>query len=286
VAGEPKPADPYLVDLVRAWDRPRYIATLFAPPDARPALVALYAFAAEVSRVPGQVSEPGLGEIRLQWWREAVEGIAVGATGETPVVRELARVMAAHALPAAPLIDFVEAHRDELYSDPPASRTDLEAWLGQTQSALFQLAALVLGSSGKETAEAAGHAGIAYGLPRHLAQLAAARTRGRTLVPADYLWEHGVRAEAVGHPSADSGLAAAAMAVADLAEHHFHEAVRHIPQIAREQRSAFLPLAAARQLLARIRRAGGTLSTRPVELPRLAVVSRITLAAFAWPRGI
>ncbi|HEX2258001.1 MAG TPA: squalene/phytoene synthase family protein [Afifellaceae bacterium] len=286
MAADPPQPDPYLVELVRGWDRPRYVATLFAPAVARPALFALYAFAAEVARVPGQVNEAGLGEIRLQWWREAVEALAGGAAGETPVLRALGAAMAAHGLPAAPLTDFVEAHRDDLYADPPASRAELEFSLGRSESALFQLAAVVLGSAGQETADAAGHSGIAYGVARRLARLPADRARGRVPVPADYLWEHGISTDAVRQPAADAGLAAAAAAVVPLAEHHLAEAVRHLRVISREQRAAFLPLAMARPLLARLRRAGAELVNRPVDLPRLAIVARITAAALLWPRGI
>lgn len=286
MAAEPHPPDPYLVDLVRAWDRPRYVATLFAPPAARSGLFALYAFAAEVARGAQQVNEAGLGEIKLQWWREAVERIAEGGSGETPVLRTLAQAMADHNLPPAPLVDLVEAHRDDLYADPPASRTQLEAYLGQTQSALFQMASIVLGSGGPETADAAGHAGIAYGLARRLAQFAPERARGRSLIPADYLWEHGVRTEEVMLPAADARLAGAVAAVAGLAERHLDEAVRRLPGIARAHRAAFLPLAAVRPLLARIRGEGEAIVTRPVSLPRLAVVSRLTFAALAWPRGV
>jgi phytoene synthase len=285
VAARPDPTDPYLIEVVRAWDRPRYVATLFAPAAARPALFALYAFAAEVARVPGQVREAGLGEVRLQWWREAVERVAGGAPGETPVLRALGEAMAAHGLPADALVELIEACRDDLYADPPASRTELEAYLGHTQSALFQLASLILGGDGTRTADAAGHAGVAYGLARRLAQLARERARGRSIVPADYLWEHGLQADSFASPAAVSGLAGAVAAVAELAEGHLGEATQELPLVGRAGRAAFLPLATVRPLLNRIRREGEGIVTRPVSLPRLAIVSRITFAALSWPRG-
>jgi phytoene synthase len=236
--------------------------------------------------VPQQVRESGLGEIRLQWWRDAVERIPGGEPGETPVLRALAEAMAHHALPAPPLIEFVEACRDDLYADPPASQTELEGYLGRTQSALFQLACLVLGSAGPQTADAAGHAGVAYGLALRLAQFAPERARGRVLIPADHLWEHGVRAEQAILPESTAGLAGAVAAVANLAESHLEEAVPELRRVGGERRAAFLPLAIVRPLLTRIRREGEGIATRPVSQPQLAVVSRITFAALAWPRGI
>src|SRR5579864_3974017 len=58
--------------LVRRHDRDRYQTALFAPADRREALFALYAFNYEIARVREIVTQPMLGQIRLQWWREIV----------------------------------------------------------------------------------------------------------------------------------------------------------------------------------------------------------------------
>ncbi len=60
--------------IVREGDRDRYIATLLAPAAKRPALTALHAFDLELSRIPRLARQQIAGEIRLQWWREAVDG--------------------------------------------------------------------------------------------------------------------------------------------------------------------------------------------------------------------
>ena len=65
-------------DIVRLRDRDRYLSTFFAPDDKRPHLLALYAFNAEILKVRNTVSEPNLGMIRLQWWRDTIEGIYAG----------------------------------------------------------------------------------------------------------------------------------------------------------------------------------------------------------------
>ncbi len=62
--------------LVREGDPDRYLATLFAPAAARPHLFALYAFSLTVARVREAASNPMAGEIRLQWWRDALQGEA------------------------------------------------------------------------------------------------------------------------------------------------------------------------------------------------------------------
>src|ERR1700726_3708861 len=59
--------------LVRRHDRDRFQTALFAPAAAREALFALYAFNYEIARVRESVREAPLGQIRLQWWREAID---------------------------------------------------------------------------------------------------------------------------------------------------------------------------------------------------------------------
>ena len=65
--------------MVRRHDRDRYQTALFAPADRREALFALYAFNYEIARVRETVTQPMLGQIRLQWWREVVEAAYAGA---------------------------------------------------------------------------------------------------------------------------------------------------------------------------------------------------------------
>ena len=65
-------------ELVRAGDKDRFLAALFAPQKYRRALYALYAFNLEVTRTRELAREPMPGEIRLQWWRDALGGAGRG----------------------------------------------------------------------------------------------------------------------------------------------------------------------------------------------------------------
>src|SRR5437764_2248110 len=85
--------------LVQRHDRDRYQTALFAPADRREALFALYAFNYEISRVREAVTQPMLGQIRLQWWREAVAAAYAGARPRRHVVSEpLAAIIREFAL--------------------------------------------------------------------------------------------------------------------------------------------------------------------------------------------
>lgn len=268
-----------LARLVREADRPRYYATLFAPAERRPALFALYAFAGEIARVPDRVREPGLGEIRLQWWREAVAALSAGPPREdTPVLAALGEAVRGYRLPTAPLLRLIDARGADLYADPPATRSELEGLLGDTESALFQLAALVLGASGPETAEAAGHAGVAYGLARRLADHARERAMGRDFVPADAARGRGGEATANGATGADARLDALSGLVR-LARDRLSEARSGFSRLPPAVQPAFLPLAVVRPLLDGVERAGPEIFGRVVDVSDLAMLVRIAAAA-------
>src|SRR6187455_473750 len=96
-------------DRVRAADKDRFLATLFAPAEARGALFALYAFNLEIAGVRDRVREPMAGEIRLQWWRDVLDGERSGEAAANPIAAALSYTIAHCALPAEPLRDLTEA---------------------------------------------------------------------------------------------------------------------------------------------------------------------------------
>src|ERR1700719_5199497 len=100
--------------LVRATDRDRYLAGLFAPAAARRHLYALYAFASEIARVREAAHEPLPGEIRLQWWRDALSGKGRGEALANPIAAAFLDTVAQCALPKEPLIALIDAHAFDL----------------------------------------------------------------------------------------------------------------------------------------------------------------------------
>ena len=105
----------YSAKLVRETDRPRYYSALFAPERLRRDLFALYGLAAEIERVPDQVSEPTLGEMRLRWWQDALEqAVSRQGQGDSPAVRAAAATIAGHSLPLAPFAGLIEARAADL----------------------------------------------------------------------------------------------------------------------------------------------------------------------------
>lgn len=198
-----------VTSLVREQDFGRYAATLFAPAETRPHLLALYAFDAELSRVRDLVSEPMPGELRLQWWRDALENPERADVVSHPVARALHAAARFGALPREVLLGLVDARVDDLYDDPISTMVDLEARLGASSSAVIRLACLIA-ARGRDPggADAAGFGGVAQGIARMLRRLPVEAARGQVLLPADAMARHGVAVDDVRAGRAGFGLAA------------------------------------------------------------------------------
>lgn len=82
--------DQSLTEDLKSRDRERWLSILWAPADARPALIALHAHDLEQQRVVAEAREPMLAEIRLAWWREQLEALSAGKLAPPqPILRAL-----------------------------------------------------------------------------------------------------------------------------------------------------------------------------------------------------
>ncbi|MDN5927681.1 MAG: phytoene/squalene synthase family protein [Hyphomicrobiales bacterium] len=268
--------------IVREGDRDRYLSVLFAPEAKRPALFALYAFNVEIARVRDLIHEPMPGEIRLQWWRDAIVGEAPAAGN--PVAEALIRAIHEYELPPAAFDNMIEARLFDLYDDPMPSRIDLEGYCGETASALIQLAGLVLdGDAALATAGLAGHAGCAQAIAGLIRSLPIHLARGQCYVPHDILSAAGTSPEEfVAEKGGEAGKRAVAAMVALAREHlaQFEAGARALPH---SLRPAYLPATLASAYLALL----STASVDPFkQIPDISPLRRVMVmtrrAFFGW----
>ena len=255
--------------LVREGDPDRYWATLFAPAEKRPYLHALHAFNFEVARVRDSVREPMLGEIRLQWWRDALQGEARGDVRANPVAAALDDTLVTFRLPRQALVDLIDARVFDLYDDPMPSLNDLEGYCGETSSRLIQIAATVL-TDGADPgcADAAGHAGVAYAVTGLLRAFPWHARAGQVYLPQDILARHGVVREDIVGGRGGPGLRAALADMRAVARKHLDQARRLRATVPAEAAPAFRPLALVEPYLKAMERPGYDPFVTPVELPR------------------
>ena len=167
-----------LDDLVRRVDLDRWLASRFiADPAARADVIALYAFNYELARVAGGVSNALMGEIRLTWWREAMEEIAAG---KTPRKHPNVEAIAASGFDPLALAAMAEARFADLDETPLADEGRAIDYIDATAGALAVLAARRLNASADP--HAVKGAARAYGL----AGLWRLKQAGRSRLPDDW----------------------------------------------------------------------------------------------------
>ena len=242
--------------LVRAADRDRYLATLFAPAAHRDALYALYAFNAEIMRVRDVAREPMPGEIRLQWWRELLEGQRDGEAAAHPVAAALRETIARHNLRPSLLVSLIDAHGFDRYDEPMASASDLESYCIRTQSGLFTLAGTIL--AGAPVAEmGALDCGVAYAIAGILNDFGRHAMRRQLYVPLDILRRHGVSPDDVFAAIVSNGLRAALADMREIARQHLALARAKLSLVPPDALPALLPMALVAPTLDRLERQEG-----------------------------
>ncbi len=250
-----KDAADFCTDLVRTHDFARYASTLFAPAEQRRALVALYAFNVEISRVREQVSQPLPGEIRLQWWTDMLAGAGHGGVEGNPVAAELKLAIRTWRLPVERLSRLIDEHQFDLYNDPMPTKAALEGYIDDTSSALFSLAAAVAGQQSPEIDHLARHAGLAQGIAQVMASLPLDSSRRQLFVPLQLLASHGSSMEEVFAGKETPTVRAALDQLLAEARDHLKTAFALLAQAPPEVRPVFLPLALVARELERISRA-------------------------------
>ena len=150
----------YCETLVRDADKDRFLATLFAPAASRPDLHTLYAFDLETAAVAHRVRDPVAGEIRLQWWHDALSSDD-GVSSGHPVADAMVELLRRNGIPGSIALDLVDARRRWLYANEETTEAEFELLASETAGAVIGMAARVLGGPLHEaTRLAAHHAGV------------------------------------------------------------------------------------------------------------------------------
>jgi phytoene synthase len=263
-------------------DRERYLVSLFATPEAQPALFTLLAANHEIAKTAEVVSEPVIGAIRLQWWRESLDGIESGTPRTHEVVLPLARLVAERGVSLQPLRELVDARELDLEPDPPADLEAFMAYAEATGGALHQLMAEVVGADA-EIGRAGGRIWAALGLIRAMPQLLQA---GRWAVPDVLLEEYSISHQKIKDNRGDPALGSALAPLLDrcrseIAELAGRRALRHA-----KARPFRLLTARAADVLRQFEAHGNDPFSPQVGLPPRALVWRHARRALGYRLGL
>jgi NADH dehydrogenase [ubiquinone] 1 alpha subcomplex assembly factor 6 len=269
-----------LAALVRRHDRDRYQTALFAPADRREALFALYAFNHEIARVRETVTQPMLGQIRLQWWREAVAAAFDGMPPRQHVVAEpLAAVIRDVAPSRAHFDRMIDTREGDLADEPPATLAGLEDYAEGSSATLLCLALEVLGVAQSGAVAAVREVGIGYALAGLLRAMPFHARAGRCYIPADITARAGLDPADYAGLRDSTGLRFASAEIAEAAAGHLRAARRYRREVPRSARAALLPSVVADRFLARLKRAEYNPFTPELAVPDTLQSWRLLAAA-------
>lgn len=191
--GDPAVRAAYCAELVRYGDPDRFLTLMTAPPETRNSLMALFAFNVEVARIPDSVGEPLLGQIRLTWWRDAIEECFAGSPRRHAVVLAMADIIKAHRLARSDFDAILEARQLDALRESPRDRADFRDYLAGTAGRINRLGAAICGADDSRTLDAVERVGVAWGLVGTVRALPFRRRLQRSALPADMLGKVGLR---------------------------------------------------------------------------------------------
>ncbi len=274
----------YCEGLLREHDKDRFLADLFLPAAVRPHAQALQAFSFEIARVREVVTEPMPGELRHQWWRDALAHPSREDVAANPVAAALTSTLEHFHWPPQRLEALIDARGFDLYDDPMPDLVTLEAYGRDTSSLLFELIALMLGEgpaarpegrggaglgdARRHIADAAGPAGLAYAYTGLMRAFALHAAQGRVYLPTELLQRHGASLDDV---LAGRGTPALLAAIADWrmeARRHLASARIVIAKLPKMSRPAFLPLALVEPYLRQTEAKDYDPFRTPIDLPQ------------------
>jgi len=244
-------------EIVRQEDHDRFLTALFAPDTGREDLFALYAFNFEIAATREKVSEAMIGEIRLQWWRDAIGEIYNGRPRDHPVVAALAQAVARHGLSRDLFDRSIDARSADFAEAPPENLAELRHYAIETSATVMQLALEVLGARNDQSDLAAHEAGIAWALAGLVRAAPVHGRQGRMHLPRDVLDAASVDPHAAMQWRDADAMRAVVRGLVDAATEHAAEARRLARAAPRHALPALLPLSLASLYLTRLRRNGG-----------------------------
>lgn len=185
-------ADEYCQNKAAASGSSFYYSFLFLPPPRRRAITALYAYCREVDDVVDEVSDPGVAQTKLAWWRNEVEQLFAGQP-QHPVTQALAPHLAPFNITRERMLQVIEGMQMDLQQSRYLDFANLKRYCHLVAGVVGELSAGIFGASSERTYEYARQMGLALQLVNILRDVGEDARRGRVYLPMDELQAAGVK---------------------------------------------------------------------------------------------
>ena len=121
----------------------KYFVSLFAPKTVQGSLWSIFAFNSELSRIKNSVTEPMIGRIRLQWWRESLEKLEENNGGGHYILEALQTLLAQKVIELSELMSLLDAREIEFDETPNRSMKEILKYTESTDGLLTELSAKI-----------------------------------------------------------------------------------------------------------------------------------------------
>lgn len=247
----------YCATQVRDFDNDRFLSSLFAGDGVREDLFALYAFNLELSKIRETVSEPMIGRMRLQFWRDAVAGIVAGTPPAHAVAEPLSLCVRRASISAGELMVLIDARETDLDDIPPRDLDALEDYAVRTSSSVMAMAVRILGGDPDRLTGVLRNAGIAVSLTGLVRAIPYQASTGRVTLPADLCAKAGLDPSQAHQWPQNPDVREITLPLLDAAKRHLAAARAQGRDVPRGVLPAFLPLSLAAVYVQGLERAGG-----------------------------
>ncbi|KAI9593784.1 isoprenoid synthase domain-containing protein [Syncephalis fuscata] len=199
----PQDALSYCRDLVRKHDYDHYLAGLLYPRQVRDGYWALRALFIELSSIRDVVSEHHIGQMRLQFWRDAIDQVFSGNTPKQhPVIVAIAHTLTSKvASGGAPMVSaswikrIINEREKDVIQPYYNSLAELENYTEATHASAIYLQLELLGIRNLAADHTASHIGKAYGIVTLLRATPYHASKRTSYLPSELFAKHGASEE-------------------------------------------------------------------------------------------
>jgi phytoene synthase len=262
------PVDRSMIDRAAPPGSMRYFSLLYAPPEKREVLTALYVVAMEIAESARSISHD-VAHTRLAWWRSEIDRLA-NATPQHPAARVLLPLRTVPGLQLSRFNDLMLAADADLACLTFSSSAELAAYTERSSGVLFEIAARWVAAPAELSADTAGTVVELGSLVREVEILRDVRqdaVDGRVYLPLATLDLHHVAVADLRKPDLGAGYRAALEEYSLSLRQRLAEALRKLPAAERHSvRPIFVMASLYLRLLDRIRRENFAVTTQRVDL--------------------
>ena len=223
-----------------------YYAFLFLPPPQRAAITAFYAFCREVDDVVDEVSDPGVAQAKLAWWRKEV-GHSFAGQPTHPAMRALIPHVNDYGIKATHLIAVIEGCQIDLNQTRFLDFAGLSHYCHLVAGVVGEVAASIFGHTSDATLEYADRLGLAMQLTNIIRDVGDDARRGRIYLPVSELQQFNVKAHEILERKSPYGYSERFTALmrfqAERAHRLYDEALSKLPQADRQAQKPGLMMA-------------------------------------------